>query len=377
MATEARTSAERAWLFIVLARQLGIDVGLLTYREPVRGPLQKNALREPDTIVWACAALIDGKAHLFDTRIGLPVPGPEGKGVATLDQAIADPAILARLDIAGSPYVTSQPDIANAKFRVLIESTPTGFAQRMNLLQKELAGRDRMVLYRNPVEVDREFRAALGDRCESVDLWNLPVDVFLRLFNDPLFVQATQYHLQMFEKRWPLLYARMQHLLGETTASLQAYVNFRFADDSLQDDGKTPIPSDIQRILDLYSTYYLPMVHLDRNDTKQAEFLFKETLRILPKYGRSNPLFICMFRWGAASNLGRIYAAQGKNHLAIRYLTQENPTTQGHGDRYLARELIWNDPFAPPDDTPPVVPAPDQLPPLRVITPPKTQNDRT
>ena len=59
--------------------------------------------RQPKpAIVWLCAALIDGQAYLFDARLGLAIPGPDGQGVATLNQALADPAILERMNFPAS-----------------------------------------------------------------------------------------------------------------------------------------------------------------------------------------------------------------------------------------------------------------------------------
>src|SRR5262249_25370124 len=107
--------AERAWLFMALCRQLDIDVGLITYSKgnTVDALLSPKAQAAPRAarprIVWICAALIDDKAYLFDTRLGLEVPGPGGQGVATLEQALADPSILERMNIPGlAPYSASR-----------------------------------------------------------------------------------------------------------------------------------------------------------------------------------------------------------------------------------------------------------------------------
>jgi hypothetical protein len=371
MAVESGDWAERAWLFMVLCRQLGVDVGFLTYAAPSRGPTPRSIDQIPDTnVAWACTALIDGKLYLFDARIGIPIPGPGG--IATFDDVIRDPQVLATLDWPDSPYVTNQPELAAAKIRVLIESTPACIAPRMKLLQNDLAGKNRMIVYRDPSDVAAKFQQALGERCEKVELWTLPMNVQYRLFHDGAFVQATQFHLQFFDQRWPLLAARMQHLLGELKISLEKFVSFRFADDTVQADGALVSP-DIQRVLDLFSTYFLAMVQRDRGDLAQAEFLFKETLRLLPKPARGQPYF-CMLRWGAATNLGRIYLSQGKHALAVRYLSEESPTTQSHGNLFQARELIWRDPFVPPADTPPVVKPPEELPPLRAMIPPPPRN---
>jgi hypothetical protein len=364
MAVESGVWCERSWLFMTLCRQLGLDSALLCYRPPARGPLKRtlDALAQ-EVVPWVSAVLIDGKVYLFDCRIGRPIPRADGRGVATLTEVLTDPQLLANLNLPGASYPETQKELARSKWTVLIESNPNGIAPRMKLLQEALAGENRMVLYRDPTAVARAFQEAIGPACDQVDLWDLPLEVQYRLFNDGAFVQATQFTLQIFESRWPLLSARMMHLLGDLQASLQKYVSFRYAEGAVQTDGKTAIPGEVQRVLDLFSTYYLGLAQLDRGEKDQAAFLFKETLRLLPEPGRGRP-FYCMFRWGAAANLGKLHAAKGENALAIRYLTMPNPTTEAHGLRLLARELIWEDPFTPPADTPTIPKAPDQLPAL-------------
>ena len=89
MATEAEGFwAERAWLFMVLCRQIGIDTGLITYSKSdtleLRVPRYESdrsspSMRRGVPVVWICAALIDDKAYLFDARLGLEIPGPDGR----------------------------------------------------------------------------------------------------------------------------------------------------------------------------------------------------------------------------------------------------------------------------------------------------------
>src|SRR5947209_2497775 len=134
--------SERGWLFLSLCRQLGVDAGMVTYTPP----------GSKDPIAWLCAALINGKLYLFDPRIGLPVPGPDGDGVATLDEAMSDPAVLDRLDLPGqSPYGTTRAALLGGagKIGLLIDSSPGYPAPRMRLLQGRLAGKYRTVPYRD------------------------------------------------------------------------------------------------------------------------------------------------------------------------------------------------------------------------------------
>ena len=354
MATEADGYwAERGWLFMVLCRQLGVDVGLLTYT-PTGGK---------ESVIWTCAALIDGKLSLFDTRIGLEVPGPGGVGVATLDNALSDPAVLARLDLPGqSPYGTSRAALlgSTSKIGVLLDSSLNYRSLRMALLQLSLAGKNRTILYRDPaVERDR-FVQALGERAGTVGFWGLPVEVETRLFKDPQFVEATKYALALFDPdRYPLVYARIKQLRGEFPEAISDYVGFRFLKDSTLMDKKTPMPQEIQQALDIYATYFLALCHLEQGHTKLAEDKFKHTLRLLPEPGRGQPYYN-MFRWGAQANLGRLCEAKGDTAGAIAYYTQVDPTAQRHGNLVRARELVWRDPTAPPP--PPLPPAPPAYP---------------
>ncbi|MBX6313484.1 MAG: hypothetical protein IRY99_11295 [Isosphaeraceae bacterium] len=329
--------AERGWLFMALCRQIGIDTGLISYTPVGR--------QEP--VVWITAALIDGKPYLFDARIGLPVPGPDGQGVATLEQAATDPQVLAQLDLPGGPYQTTAADLNNGRIEVLIDSTLGYLSPRMRAVQKELeavSAQNRVTLFRDPAEQRAAFAKALGPRFGDVGLWRLPVEIELRLFTDPQFVDATLYPIRIFDARWPLLSARLMQLRGDLTSAIQSYVSFRFAEKALEADGKTPIPPHIQRDLDAYATYFLALAKLDQDDSSDP-FLFKKTLE-LPEPGPGQPLY-SMFRWGAQTNLALIHEARGDHTQAIRYFVRDDPTPQNHGNLLRACRLIWRDPFVP------------------------------
>lgn len=347
MATEEGDWAERSWLFMALCRQLGIDVGLLLYPPPPQSVLAPKTPGPPRDIVWICAALVDGKAYLFDARVGIPIPGPGGRGIATLDDAATNPAILETLDIPGrSPYRTTSADLNRGKLRVSIDSTIGYLTPRMRELQKNLVGRQRMTLFRDPAAQAAAFRDALGLRYESAELWTMPLEVAFSLFNNPDFVTATQYSIQLFDSKLPLLPARMEQLRGNLPEAIEKFVAFRFAEAPMLADGKTPMPRQVQEALDKYATYFLGLAKLDQNDASGAEFFFNETLRLLPPPSPTQPYFH-MYRWGAESNLARLNEAKGSKDLAIRYYSELKPTWQEHGDLLRARELIWQNPFVP------------------------------
>ena len=369
--------AERSWLFMVLCRQLGVDVGLLTYtRGNIVEPPPRDSLGKPQTaaglleapkapkpsIPWICAALVDGKAYLFDARIGLPIPGPGGQGVATLDQVLADPILLERMNLPGqSPYGTSRASLLSSptKLNVLIDSSPGFFSPKMRLLQRQLAGKNRTILYRDPTEQRDHFAQVLGDRLGEVKLWGVPLEVESQLFTNAQFVQSTLQSLFLFRPEFPLIYARIKHLRGDIPEAIQEYVGFRLRTDvPVVNNNKLVIPKDVQQGLNVYATLYLALAQLERNNLDQAEKMFLMLLEMLPEPGPNQPYYN-MFRWGAHANLGRIYEARKDYRQAIAHYSQSDPTMQYHGNLLRARELVWQDPMAAvPDPLPPAPKAP-------------------
>jgi len=367
MATEAEGYwSERAWLFMALCRQLGIDTGLITYsKSNSLEPLVSNqgmnfeleaalfGLRRgpKQPIIWICTALIDDKAYLFDARLGLEIPGPDGTGVATLEQALADPAILERMNLPGlSPYGTSRASLlgSRTKIGILIDSSTGYFSPKMRLLERELVGKDRSILYRDPVEQRDHFAQVLGEWNGGVSLWGLPLEVEIGLFQDPRYVDSIQWSLFLFRPEFPLVYARVKQLRGEheLDEAIEDYVNFRLKENArLVNNKKVPIPQDVQDGLDVYATYYLALAHLERDDLINAERMFLKTLELLREPGPNQPYYN-MFRWGANANLGRIYESKKDNRRAIAHLTQHDPTAQYVGNLLRARELLWRDPTA-------------------------------
>jgi len=386
MATESEGFwAERTWLFMALCRQLGIDTGLITYTKSnslelvvpkygtnieIEATLLGAKKPPKPPIIWICAALIDNKAYLFDARLGLEIPGPYGDGVATLEQALTDPAILDRMNLLGqSPYGTSRASLlaSPSKIGILIDSSPGYFSPKMKLLQGELAGKNRTILYRDATEQRDHFTHVLGERNGGVGFWTLPYQVLDRLFKDPRFVESIQASLFLFNREFPLVYARVKQLRGEIDEATQEYVTLRLKPNATWvTDKKKLIPKEVQDALDIYATYYLGLAHLDRNYHDEAEheenlnnaaLMFQRTLELLPEPSPNQPYYN-MFRWGANANLGRIYEAKKDYRHAIAHYSQRDPTSQYVGNQLRARELAWRDPMAAPPDPLPAAPAP-------------------
>lgn len=341
LATEQPASAwsERGWCFVSLCRQINVDAGLIAFD-------LKDRPGEHDA--WCCAVLVDGVPYLFDVARGMEIKGPDGAQVATLEQAATVPDVLNRLDLPGQLDYPVHADKLQGKVRVLIDSSRQYCAPRMKLLQKDLAGSNRMIVYRDPVEQGDAFRAAMGDRLESVDLWELPLSVEFRLFNDPAFVASTQFVNGLFTHELPLLGARLLHLRGDLDEAKRKYVGFRFREAIKIGDELVALPPEVKQQLDQYSTHFLALCHLEQGNEEESAFLFEQLLALAPSplAGRLST----MYGWGANSNLGRIYDKAGDAAKAERFYSKGNPTTEALGNLVRARDLIWKDPFAKGED---------------------------
>ena len=281
MAVEDGGWSERGWVFLALCRQLEVDVGLVTFTPP----------GQKAPAVWLCGVLVGKTLYLFDMRLGRPVPAPDGKGVATLDDALNDPAVLAGLDLPGErAYPASRAALlaSPSKIGIWLDSSPGYFSPRMRLLQGHLEGPDRTVLYRDPAEQRDRFAEVLGRWSGGVSLWDVPKDVETRLFTDPGFVEATQRAQPYFYPRFPLVGARMKQLRGDLTGAVEDYVTFSLRDNPTETDKKTPLSASDQRALDVYASYFLGLCHLERNNPRLAETSFERTLKLIPEARRGS-----------------------------------------------------------------------------------------
>ena len=102
----------------------------------------------------------------------------------------------------------------------------------MKLLQRELTGEYRTILFRDPAQQRDHFAQVLGEHCGDIRLWSLPFEVFTRLFHDGQFVNAIQQSLFLFRREFPLVYARVKQLRGDLDGATNDYVSLRFAEDA-------------------------------------------------------------------------------------------------------------------------------------------------
>jgi hypothetical protein len=120
---------ERARLILALCRQRGLDAAML----------------EVNGRPWAVGALIGEQIYLFDTKLGLPIPGTKPGRIATLAEARERPEILDSLDLKveestreNTKYWVKSTDLGEVN--ALIMTSPEAVSRRMFILQGRLIG---------------------------------------------------------------------------------------------------------------------------------------------------------------------------------------------------------------------------------------------
>ncbi|MCC6417565.1 MAG: hypothetical protein IT429_04885 [Gemmataceae bacterium] len=157
---------ERGLVFLALLAQIGVDGCAVAV--PGDG---KEAVRHP-----LFGALLEGKGRadvfLFDPRLGVPLPAPDDKGVATLAQLRGQPE---KILTALSPSKTCPCDVTPAQAkqaRVELVLPLSALSVRARFLEEDVfAAHDRVVLAARPERLLPRFEAAVGS---AVGVWNWP-----------------------------------------------------------------------------------------------------------------------------------------------------------------------------------------------------------
>jgi hypothetical protein len=151
------TALERALVFLALLQQFEVP-GCLIARQEALG----NAFP-----LWCCGVLVEGDIYLFDPRMGLPLPGSKGNGIATLAGARTDPTVLQQLALDDSHQYDVTAEQAQ-KARLYIAVPLSALAPRMRALEKTLQDPDVAApiihgrLAADAVQLTQQFDAALA-----------------------------------------------------------------------------------------------------------------------------------------------------------------------------------------------------------------------
>lgn len=341
------TAEERAWVFALLCRQQALDVVMLEIPS-----VESSGLRVEDQQAsspqppapnpqpfWLPALLLNGQLYLFDTRLGLPIPGSGDEGVATLEQVQQDDALLRQLDLEGAQYPINAEAAKKAVAHVV--ASPFELSRRARQLESKLTGDNHLVLSVAPSEVAKQLKAIPG--LSGVELWDTP----FRTLRDQLTLGKSvrlreALAFEPFAMR-PLLWkARMRHFQGRRQRDAKS------PEDALDDHREAgqlytkvrPLDTKIARLssaeerrvdttVKQNATYWIGVLSFDDGKFEvAADWLGRSGLGDADSPWSS----------GARYNRARALEAQGKFEEAAKLLA-EDTSPQRHGNLLRAKML--------------------------------------
>lgn len=340
------TVEERAWIFALLCRQQALDVVILEL--PAEAGQGGDAQTEgsdaqspanPATRFWLPALVLNNELYLFDVRLGLPIPGPGGEDIATLQQVQQDDAILRQLDLEGSPYPVNAE--AAKKAVVAMVASPFELSRRAQQLEGKLTGENHLVLTAMPSEMAAEIKTIPG--VAGVKLWAKP---FRTLHEQLTLGQQTRHReaiaFEPFAKR-PLLWkARARHFQGRRERGARTdeeaiddhreasglYTRVRLPDAKLARIS-SPGERRVDTLAKIDATYWLGLLSFDEGKFSVAgDWLGRSNLA-----DEGSP-----WQAGTRYNMARALEAQGQLEEAASLL-EEGTSPQSHGNRLRARML--------------------------------------
>ena len=336
------TATDRAWLFILLARQQRIDAALVALID-ADDPARERA--RP----WVVAVQSQGELYLFEPTLGLPIPAPDGveRGPAgqleirpaTLAEVAADESLLRRLDVNTElryPVESSQVE----GVAVLLEASPAYLAKRMKLVESHLTGDERLVLTTDASGQAEQFRACR--HVAEVRLWAMPYQTLVQEGQSgPARVQWQRLRQIPFKALPGLWKGREYHMKGIFTGEQSAATYYQLArppERFLDSDEVDPQIRPALARAKMDASYWLGLIAAQEGHTEAAvDWLATRTLEATPD-GPWTP--------GAKYNLGRLYEAEGEIAKAVEAYRSDTDSPARHGNLLRARWL------QPPEETP-------------------------
>ncbi len=269
-------------------------------------------------------------------RLGLPVPGPGNRGVATLAQVLTDPQRLETLELFPDElYPVKADDLSNVV--ALIDATPPELSQRMAVLEQSLVGDQKLVLTTSPSTLTDALAKVEG--IQGVGIWTLPYDGFVvrnRLQQDDMAVVSLALEHGLFDRQTPLAAARIMHFRGQYDSNddrlgasalyleccaaerqILSVADTPFRNPAAGQTDATPTSEQLaahqRRLANVQylmrrtkenASYWLGLMNFDRAEYGVSiDFLEKRLLQIAPD---------TQWKPGAIYNLGRAYEARGR-----------------------------------------------------------------
>jgi tetratricopeptide (TPR) repeat protein len=346
------TEWDRAWIFILLARQQGLDVVLLGIPT---GDAATSASDEPSASEklseirpWCAALIVGDQMFLFDCRLGLPIPGPAGQGVATLAQVAADDTLLRRLDIdEAHRYPVRAEELK--QLVAFVEGSPQSLSRRMALVESRLTGKRRLLLS-SPASAQAE-RAKKVPLVSDARLWPHPFETVAALAKaSERQSEAASREMYMFQAIPSLFTARAMYFKGAYDGENGAKRHLLNARPSNKTIENWKMPAEMAKKVKpetrpqletmqaatmvrgkQSATYWLALIMFEQQDYPGAiEYLERFILKDDPKS-----------RWATSARylLARSYEAQGDRDRAIALYQSDRKSPQADGNQLRARWL--------------------------------------
>ncbi len=332
------TALERAWVFILLARQQGLDAALLALPGPDSSA--KDSIKP-----WLIGVLSEGEVYLLDPDLGVPIPGPDGIRLdddgrlevqpATLNQVVADESLLRKLDLdEGHPYSVNAKQLSGGVV-ALLEASPAYLEQRMAMVESRLTGEEKMVLTVDPSGQAQRFQRS--PHVADARLWTMPYEVVQqRMRLGPQVARWQLVSLMPFRVgQSPALWkGRILHLKGNFSGEPNATVYYQLARPSDRELASADIPNELAMMYQQAkqnASYWLGLIAYDQENYRSAtDYLSNRTLEAV----ENNP-----WTRGAHYNLGRIYEADRQYDKALTEYRTKSPSPDRHGNLLRARWL--------------------------------------
>ncbi len=347
---------QRSRAFILLCRQQQIDVVMLAWGDD-------GAVPKP----WLPAALIDDQMYLFDPALGLPIPGPDGAGIATLKQVRADKSLLSSLSVGSAyPYEPAQADLS--QLVALIDASCEALTYRMKAAAQQASEGEPLFLSVDATQLADRIKQ--NSEISDVQLWRVPLETWAyRTALERRGREDFEIGMQLSFERWlcdeqhPMIQGRVQYFRGnfektDDNPGAKSYFIKAIVPQSIisQIETSPRVQQELgivrhrendqqwQIALGMYrasisgvkqtATYWLGITHYDTGRYETAEpWLKKRTLET----GDGNA-----WKSGARYNLSRDYEALGELEAARELLLLDD-SPQKHGNllraRYLRRRM--------------------------------------
>jgi hypothetical protein len=333
---------QRAWVFVRLGRQLGLDVVILSL-PPAAAADGISAPKNTAAKFWLPALFSEGQLYLFDTRFGLPLPSPDGKGVATLEQVRKDDSLLRKLDIDDAKYPVTAETLKTVEIDVVAD--PFSLSRRASQMEANLSGDDRLSLAAKPNELAGRLKSVPG--VSVIRLWNFP----FKTLSEQLLLGKSARHrdaleFEPFAMRPGLWKGRTRHFQGRHEEALGDNLDRKPKDNKKTSDGYLsksvrPTGSEIaqsssedKRRVDtmskLSAAYWVGLMSFD-----DGKFAVAQSWLSRPELTAAGSPWV----FGATYNLARALEAQGKFDEAASLL-EHDTSPQQHGNKIRARILI-------------------------------------